>query len=225
MENNLIFKPRSSQLFKVMTKPKNKTDLISKTCQEYLQEYYLEKKYGIKKEIQSRYIDKGNECEELSINLMSIYFNDVFEKNDVFFENDFITGTPDVIKDNIVYDVKTSWSALTFPFFETEPPKQYYYQAQSYLWLSNLSDFKLCYCLINTPEDIIQDEIRRFCWKNNIIDCPSEIESEIRENHIMNKIPLEKRIKLFEIKRNDLVIEDIKKQIEVCRKYINLNLI
>jgi hypothetical protein len=219
----LIFKPRASQMYRLLTKAQSKSEPIGKTCKEYLNEWYLEKVYGIKKEIQSKYLEKGISCEELSINLMSIRFNEIFEKNDVWFENDFVSGTPDVIKDGIVYDLKTSWSALTFPFFDEEPDKKYFYQLQTYLWLADLQEARLVYCLINTPEHLIQDEIRRFCWDNNIMDCPEEIEKEIFKNHNFDMIPIDKRIKVFEIKRNDEVIEEMKAKIITCREFINLN--
>lgn len=218
---NIIFKPRSSQMYRVMTKAQTKSDLIGKTCKEYLNEYILEKVYGIKKEIQSKYLDKGISCEELSINLMSVYFDDIFEKNDVWFENNFITGTPDVIKDDTVYDLKTSWSAITFPFFDIEPDKKYFYQAQCYLWLTGLDKFKLVYCLINTPDHLVNDEIRRFCWENNIMDCPDEIEREIRLNHNFDRIPLDKRIKIFEIEKDPEIIKEMEAKILICRDFIN----
>ncbi len=57
----------------------------------------LEEKYGIRKEFSSRYTDKGNAVEDLSISLV----NDVLDvkfiyKNEEYFENDYIKGTPDV---------------------------------------------------------------------------------------------------------------------------------
>jgi len=216
----MIFKARSSQVYRLMTKPQKKDNILSKTTIAYLQEWFLEKKYGFKKEIESKYFTKGNECESLSINLASIYFNDVFQKNDEFFENDFITGTPDVIKDNIVYDVKTSWNITTFPFFEDEAPPEYMWQGQSYLWLTGLECFKLCYCLINTPDHLIQDEIRKYCWKNNIMDCPDELEQEIRNQHVYDNIPIEQRIKVIEIFRDNDKIKQIEEQVIKCREYL-----
>ena len=100
-------KIRASQLGKIMTSPKTKGEVLSKTCKTYLQELAIEHKYGIRKEFWSRYTDKGNECEDVAIELV----NDVLDlgfifKNDENLNNNWITGTPDVNTNEILLDVK-----------------------------------------------------------------------------------------------------------------------
>ncbi len=47
--------------------------------------------------------------------------------------------------------------ASTFPWFETEiPNKDYYFQLQGYLWLTNKTEAVLAYCLIDTPLEIVE---------------------------------------------------------------------
>ena len=58
-----------------MTSPKLKGELLSQTTKTYLQELAVAEKYGIYKEFSSRYTDKGNQVEELSIALC----NDVLD--------------------------------------------------------------------------------------------------------------------------------------------------
>ena len=99
-------KIRSSAIGKIMTSPKSKGDALSQTTKTYLQELAIQEVYGIRKEFSSRYTDKGNEVEELSISLC----NDVLEtgflyKNEEHFTNDWITGTPDVNTKEILLDV------------------------------------------------------------------------------------------------------------------------
>ena len=55
-------KIRCSALGRLMTAPRNKTELLSQTAKTYIQELVLEHKYGIKKEFSSRYTDKGLQC-------------------------------------------------------------------------------------------------------------------------------------------------------------------
>jgi hypothetical protein len=62
-------KIRSSAIGKIMTNPKTKGESLSQTTKTYLQELAVQKVYGIRKEFSSRYTDKGNEVEELSIAL------------------------------------------------------------------------------------------------------------------------------------------------------------
>jgi len=130
-------KVRASQIGKIMTNPRKSGEVLSQTAKTYVQDLVLEEKYGIKKEFSSRYTDKGNEVEDLSIGLVNEVLNYNFiYKNDEFFENEWIKGTPDVNTDEVLIDVKSSWDASTFPWFETEiPNKDYYYQLQGYMWL------------------------------------------------------------------------------------------
>jgi hypothetical protein len=214
-------KIRASQIGKIMTSPKTKGELLSKTAKTYIHELILREKYGINKEFSSRYTDKGNQVEDIAIAMA----NEVLEvgfiyKNDENFQNDWITGTPDVITDEILLDVKCSWDATTFPFFETEiPTKDYFYQLQGYMWLTGKTESLLIYCLVDTPIEIVEDEIRRAHWKFHKLEEDLDLRQEIESKHIFGNIPLNKRIKIFEVKRDEKVIELIKEKIEVARVY------
>jgi hypothetical protein len=206
-----------------MTNPKTKGESLSQTTKTYLQELAVEEIYGIRKEFSSRYTDKGNEVEELSIALC----NDVLDlgfiyKNEEYYSNDWISGTPDVNTDEILLDVKSSWDATTFPFFDTElKNKEYFYQLQGYLWLTNKTEALLCYCLIDTPLQIVEDEIRREHWKASLIEESLDLRAFVQAKHTFGHIPKEKRLKVFKIAKDNEVIEAIKTRIEECREYYN----
>ena len=216
-------KIRSSAIGKIMTNPKTKGESLSQTTKTYLQELAVQEVYGIRKEFSSRYTDKGNEVEELSIALC----NDVLGlgfiyKNEEHFSNDWITGTPDVNTNEILLDVKSSWDATTFPFFDTElKNKDYFYQLQGYMWLVGKTDALLCYCLIDTPLQIVEDEIRREHWKASLIEESLDLRAFVQAKHTFGHIPKEKRVKTFRIAKDDEVIEAIKTRIEECREYYN----
>ena len=216
-------KIRSSAIGKIMTNPKTKGESLSQTTKTYLQELAVEEVYNIRKEFSSRYTDKGNEVEELSIALC----NDVLGlgfiyKNEEHYSNDWITGTPDVNTNEILLDVKSSWDATTFPFFDTElKNKDYFYQLQGYMWLVGKTDALLCYCLIDTPLQIVEDEIRREHWKASLIEESLDLRAFVQAKHTFGHIPKEKRVKTFRIAKDDEVIEAIKTRIEECREYYN----
>jgi len=214
-------KIRASQIGKIMTSPKTKGELLSKTAKTYIHEIILREKYGINKEFSSRYTDKGNQVEDIAIAMANEVLDVGFiYKNSEYFQNDWITGTPDVITDEILLDVKCSWDATTFPFFETEiPTKDYFYQLQGYMWLTGKTESLLIYCLVDTPLEIVEDEIRRAHWKFHKLDEDLELRQEIECKHIFANIPMNKRIKIFEVKRDEKVIEQIKEKIEVARLY------
>jgi len=57
-------KIRCSAIGKIMTNPRSKSEVLSQTTKSYIQELALEHLYGIKKDFNSRYTDKGNEVEQ-----------------------------------------------------------------------------------------------------------------------------------------------------------------
>jgi len=187
-------KIRASQIGKLMTSPKTKGEVLSKTTKTYIQELAIEHKYGIRKE----------------------FWN---EEN---LTNDYLTGTPDVNTNEILLDVKCSWDATTFPFFESEcPNKDYYYQLQGYMWLTGKDEALLCYCLVNTPFQIVEDEVRREHWKQGLIDESLDVRDFVQSKHNFDHIPKEKRVKVFKIAKDESVIEQIKERIELARVYYN----
>ena len=216
-------KIRCSSIGKIMTNPKTKGESLSQTTKTYLQELAVQEVYGIRKEFSSRYTDKGNEVEELSIALCNDVLNLGFiYKNEEHYSNEWITGTPDVNTNEILLDVKSSWDATTFPFFDTElKNKDYFYQLQGYMWLTDKEECLLCYCLIDTPLQIVEDEIRREHWKQSLIEESLDLRAFVQAKHTFGHIPKEKRVKTFKIAKDDEVIEAIKTRIEECREYYN----
>mgnify|MGYP006287531787 CR=1 FL=1 len=216
-------KVRASQIGKIMTNPRKSGELLSQTAKTYVQDLVLEHKYGIRREFSSRYTDKGNEVEDESIALVNEVLNYKFiYKNDEHFENEWITGTPDVNTDEVLLDVKSSWDASTFPFFETEiPNKDYYYQLQGYMLLTGKEEAILAYCLVDTPSEMVEDEIRRAHWKFHLIDESEELRKEIEAKHVFNNIPKNRRVKYWFVQKDESVIEQIKERVELCREYYN----
>jgi hypothetical protein len=204
-----------------MTSPRSKSEILSQTAKTYVEEQVLLAKYGIVKTFNSRYTDKGNLVEDESIKLASEVLELGFIlKNDEHFSNDWVTGTPDVNTANYVLDVKSSWDATTFPFFATEiPTKDYYYQLQGYMWLTGKQKSLLVYCLVNTTLDMVQDEIRRAHWNANLLEESLDLIDEVQKRHNFDHIPDNRRVKVFEVERDDEVIEQIKERVELCREY------
>jgi hypothetical protein len=143
-------------------------------------------------------------------------------KNEEHYNNDFITGTPDVNTNEILLDIKCSYEASTFPFFETEiPTPAYFYQLQGYMWLTGKTEALLCYCLVNTPIEIVEDEIRREHWKHFKIDEDAEIREFVEKKHNFDQIPDNRKVKVFTIERDETVIWAIQNKVEEARIYYN----
>lgn len=217
-------KIRCSQIGKIMTSPRTKGERFSQTAKTYILELAVAEKYGIEKEFWSRYTDKGNQVEIDSIKLVGDVLDVGFVyKNEELLSNDWVTGTPDINTD-VLIDVKSSWDAFTFfdKILEDElKNKDYYYQLQGYMWLTEKQSAILAYCLVNTPLQIVEDEIRREYWKHNLIDENLDLRHFVEQKHIYTHIPAEKRVRTHVIERNEQCINDIKTRIEECRELYN----
>ena len=212
---------RCSAIGKIMTSPRTKGELLSETAKSYVQDLFKEKELGIAKEFWSRYTDKGLQMEDEAIQFAGQVLGwDFVVKNTERFNNDWITGEPDVITKDLLADIKCSWDGSTFPLFDTElKNKDYFYQLQGYMWLTGLDQAELVYCLMNTPHQIVEDEVRRAHWKAGLIDEDLDLREAVQSQHNFDHIPNNLRIKRFIIKKDEEVIERIKEKVELAREY------
>ena len=194
------FKIRASATGKLMVNPRAKNETLSETTKSYIQEWAKEQIYGVKNQIKSKYLDKGLMLEDTAIDKAIEWLDLPFTmKNEKFFEDDFFCGTPDLIVNDVVYDIKCSWSCFSFPLFENEiPTKDYFYQLQTYMHLTGCKKAVLTYVLLNTPEELTYEE-----------------------KHNYDNVDKKYKIKTFEIEYNSEVIEDLKNRIINVREYIN----
>lgn len=195
-------------------KPELPTGAITHLWDIY--DYYV---YGIKEDISGKEIDKGNLCEQDVLGLLSSAMGIFIPKNKKHFENEWIGGTPDAIVNDIVPDTKASWNLRTFRKAEMIPA--YEWQLHSYMWLTGAKKGLLVYGLVDTPEELIQDEIRRQTFYKGIIDDSSPeaiaIEKQIRLNMTFSdRIPEKNRLKTFAIDRDQKKIDQIKMRVEMC---------
>ena len=222
-----MIKIRSSQVGNIMTEPKLKSDKdagnLSETAKTYIKQLFRENKFGIKKGIINKYIEKGLYNEEKAITMLSDFDNNLYFKNEKFFENDFICGTPDIITD-IIIDIKCSFDLWTFPFADDKVNSMYYWQMQSYMALCDKQSAKLAYVLTDTPEFMIKRELSQLMYKIAISPDDSderltEMYSRVEREMKFEDMELKDRICTFDIQRNDTDIERIYKQVEKCRKF------
>ena len=193
------FKIRSSAAGKLMTSARSKSELLSETTKSYAKEWLTEQIYGFRKEIKSKYIYKGLVMEDEAIDKAIEWLDLPFAiKNEQYFENDFIKGTPDLIVDGVVYDIKCSWDAYTFPIFENEiPNKDYFYQLQCYMHLTGCTKAVLTYVLLNTPEEVVYETPQNY-----------------------DDLDKKYRIKTFEIDYDQSVIDTLIERVKLTREFL-----
>lgn len=220
---------RCSSLGAIMTEARTKSGQLSETCKAELIKVFINEKYGRTKSIQNKYLEKGISQEEESITLYSKFKKNYFVNNKARMSNEFITGEWDILKNEIVTDIKTSWDIFSFFKAKNEPlNKDYYFQLQGYMSLTGAKSSTLAYCLVNTPLNLIEQEKKSLWFKMN---CPDHeaIEyltacEEIERLSIYEDIAIQERVFEIEIERNEETIEAINKRVLECREWMNLNL-
>jgi hypothetical protein len=206
------FKIRCSAIGQIMTNSRTKGQL-SKTAQSYVETWIKEQIYKRRKVVTTKYMEKGNMVEDRSIAFAGRVLNADITKNEQRYENELLVGTPDVITEDYVIDVKNSWDCFTFPlFYENVPNKDYFFQAQGYMALTGLSHYKLIYTLLDTPDSLIEREFKY----------ASELDYDtFAKDYRYSEIDEAYRIRIFEIERDDDVIDAINGRVIECREYIN----
>ena len=204
-----------------MTEPRSKSETLSQTCKTYLNNWRTEIDYGISKQFRSKYTDKGNMMEADAIAYLSEIDGFCYDKNEFPFWDDDITGTPDIITDSEVIDIKCSWDPFTFPRFDTEPDKNYVWQLQGYMALTDKTQARLCYVLTDTPDFLIDREARRVAFDLGMDEVPSDLFDEVAARMRFSHHPQSMRLKTFTIARDEAAIQSIRDRVKQCREYLN----
>jgi hypothetical protein len=147
---------RASQMGKLMTTSRSKTDVLSQTAKSYINQIAKEDFFGYTSPLVNRYLDKGINQELESIQLLNAVRFEDFKKNDVRQTNDFMTGECDIVTVSSIIDIKTSWSIDTFPELpEDIDAKDYEWQGRAYMYLYDKPEFELVYCMVSTWDEFL----------------------------------------------------------------------
>lgn len=232
--DNILF--RCSSLGHIMTESRSKSNALSETTKTYLIDKFIYEKYGREKDIQNKYIKKGLMVEEDSITLFSRVKKVFFKKNEMQIENGFICGTPDLFTGSIIteaetiIDIKSSWDIFTF-FRTTQDKlnKMYYWQLQGYMALTGAQSARLVYCLVNTPDNIIYNELNKLKWSMAVINPDTdplyqEAATKLEKQMKYDDVPMEERVNEITILRNNDDINRIYERVLQCREWMNDNL-
>lgn len=214
-----MFKIRASAASQIMTNPRSKSEVLSETCKSYVRDQWIADTYKREKDFTSLAIQKGLMNEEQGITALSLHLGEMITKNQKHYSNDYITGTPDLMIDDTVYDIKCSYNIWSFAKAELTPA--YDWQIKSYMDLLGVKKGYVVYVLTNTPESIIQAELRSIVWKLQDDDDMLEIEQGLRKEMTYDDIPAKDKIKLFPVEYSQEAIENLYGRVELCREYYN----
>ena len=190
-----------SSIGSLMTSPTNKKDILSKGAITYIKTKAKENFYGYRSEINSKYIQKGLMQEQDSIDLVNTVRFEAYEKNTVRMVDEYMTGEADIVTDNLIIDVKTSWSLETFPVMAEDGYDTIYeWQLRAYMRLYDRPKAELIYCMVTTSNELLNE------WENLDI-------------HRVDHIAPEKRITVLSFDRDEAKEQEMVERLQVAIEY------
>jgi hypothetical protein len=214
-----------------LIKKRDAPSQLSDSCKKYLVKAYAIEKYNRVPDVTTKQMVKGTTAEEAAIQLFSFVEDRSHQKNKKQLKNDFICGTPDLYdgpeidQSEEIIDVKCSWDIFTFLNNIANPVnRMYYFQLQGYMALSGAKKGTLAYCLVSTPDEMINDEKRKQFYR---MQCVTEEDprylaacARIERNMIFDDIPPAERVLKFSVERDDKLIEQVYERVEQARVFL-----
>lgn len=184
---------------------------LSETCVTRLSKIFTEFDTLLTRDIRNKYIEKGLKMEEDAITLYSLFCGKMYTKNTERKSNGYFSGEIDFKDDNedMTIDTKVAYDVFSFDnTLQKGISKIYYAQGQVYMWLWGKSRHRICYALLNTPKGIVEAEKRKllFDFTGTEKDL-NEAYNEIERLHNYDNLPLERKLKFFDIERNEEFIK------------------
>jgi hypothetical protein len=191
---------RASSLSEIMTDPKGKDEILSVGAKTAIAKIAKEIIYGYDEQFSSKYTEKGLRVEDESIDLLGSVLLKSFVKNKERKTNEWITGEADIVTEDSIIDIKSSWSLATFPVLADQgKDKGYEMQLRAYMWLWDKPKATIAYCMVSTPEDLMK-------W-------------EAQSLHSVDHIIPELRVTLVHYERDRTIEDKIKFKVEAARQY------
>lgn len=199
---------------------------LSETAKKFIRESVITYKTGRRKEIKSKYLEKGILVEQDSVDLFLDVSGEFYDHRTKREKNDFFTGECDLIGKDTIVDIKSSFDIFTF--HEADFKDLYYWQGQVYCDLYDKKHFKLAYCLVNTPKPIFNNENQKLLNKYGNDTLNEDYVRELKnlvENCFFsgdlceNEIPKEDRVKVYSVDRNENDLNELKERVKHARNY------
>ncbi len=203
----------ASDCYKLMTNPRHKSDELSETTKTWLKEKAVEEVLGLRKEVATKPMIKGLMCEQQSIDLYNKVMQSNYKKNNATKEKYGFCGKPNMLGDECVVKITTSWDATTFPFFEDEVNELvkklgYDWQCRVYMMLFGASRAVVSYCLVDTPTQTPQGEVLLNQWDDYTL------------HRFDGKVPPRKRVSCSQpIERDQTIEQKILQRYVVANRY------
>ena len=156
----------------------------------------LRKNIGVRKEITSKYFEKGviNEIDGVELLNRTLHPHLFLSKKKPQPVSKRLCARVKLIETKeIIYDIKNAWDQFTFE--KAEMTWDYEWQLRAYMWLWNKHKARLFYCLTQMPDHLIEAEAKRYWYREKLdIHNPEGLEMEdvltaFYEKYDFSKLP------------------------------------
>ncbi len=224
----------------VQKKAKSRDFVISDVCANYLLEAYAwetEQMCSITKEMDVEYFERGRKTEPESIELLSFVDDVPYLKNETRFENDFLSGIPDLLRISgtgllkvtvdRIRDIKSCRDYPTFLYKihkGIDPGNKE--QLQGYGDILECEDLEVDFTLPTMPQSIREGYKMKLAYKMNAaIDQDKEFEkawTNLERSMIFKHMPPEKRV--YKIPVDPFTTDEqsaVYERVKHCREWLN----
>ena len=160
---------------------------LSDSTKKELSKLAFAEKHNRSIEINSPKLTKGIEVEKDSRDILTRVSGIFLTASNERKNNKWVTGKIDIEPNNVIIDIKSSWSWESYSkILEENTNEIYLRQGDSYMDLWNVKEFLLCHILTDTPHKLVESEIKKLDWNNNVLD----VEGNVREENIGDVVKL-----------------------------------
>ena len=228
-----MIKFRCSSLSKIMAGAS-----LTESAKKFICEAFDSWERGVRYEFSSKETEKGTIMESEAItlvknelvrecaNLKEKKELDNYQKNEINYKNEWLTGTPDVIyargKYKFIDDIKCSFTRASWLYSvasileNREVNEDYYWQLQGYMMLTGAHEAYLVYCLMDTPQHIVNGLISKSTYNLDFLEAQKAAQN-IEKLHEFGDF---ERVFRAKVQRDDKDIEKIKKRVEMANDWI-----
>lgn len=195
---------RASSIGKLMTSPEK--NILPAGAITELDKIVSQNKLNWSDEMDFLELQKGIHCENESIELYNEHKDTFYVKNIDRAVKDNLTGECDILdKDkSLVIDIKTSYSKKSHPL-NLKASKLYEWQLRAYMYLYDVNNAELAYCLVDTPHEF-RRKFEPDTW------------------HEMHDVDDKYKLSTFKIDRDFEKEIQMLNRIELSKKYIDCQL-
>lgn len=172
---------------------------LSQTAKNICTDIVFFEQYGRKFQLENKSFSKGLEVEKTSRDLISQVLAKNLTKSTQRKSNEWVSGEIDIEPQGAIIDIKSSFSFQSFNKHLIDSNIEFYKrQLDCYMELWGLNESLIAFTLVDTPNRLVEDEIRKLNWKETILNFEGEVYEQnipdvvkLVENHIYTRKSLE----------------------------------